>query len=209
MRFMSSYTMANSKHSTTAAVSNGRNNYPMIPITPYTHRVASANRDRLPPPPPPPVVEKKVVWGSAVWYALHTISVKIKEEEFARVRSELLEFINLICTNLPCPDCSSHAKTYLEKINFKTILTKEDLKKMLHQFHNSVNARKGYALFPYEKVDEMYSLANTVAILHNFILHFQDRKYRSIKLLATDLNRALLTNELKKWFKQNISAFDP
>ena len=88
----------------------------------------------------PPVIPK-VKWGEPTWFLLHTLSVKIKDSEFGRVRQDLLNKIYAICTNLPCPTCSQHAKTYLDGINFNSIQTKEDLIKMLFVFHNSVNQR--------------------------------------------------------------------
>jgi hypothetical protein len=104
--------------------------------------------------------------------------------------------------------CASHATDYMNKINFNAIQTKEDLKRMLFTFHNEVNKRKGYPQFPYDKVDEKYSLALTSNIIRNFMVHFTDRT-RSIKLLAGDLHRAQLSEVLKKWFNDNIQCFDP
>lgn len=215
MKFMSSYTVANSKMLNNSSTStNSSNKLPQIAmIQPYKNnmkmrQINNQNQNTIPINPQPKLPEKKVVWGPAVWYALHTLSVKVKEEDFQKVRTELLEIIYLTCTHLPCPDCAQHAKDYLDKINFKNIKTKEDLKVMLYQFHNDVNKRKGYPQFEYEKVDEIYSKANTVPILQNFISHFQDRKYRSIKLIATDLHRSLLCNDFKKWFTNHLQHFD-
>jgi hypothetical protein len=161
---------------------------------------------------PTPVIsnppEKKVKWGEPTWFLFHTLSVKIKDSEFASIRNELLNQIYAICINLPCPDCANHAKTYLEGINFNAIQTKTDLKKMLHIFHNSVNQRKSYPLFPYDELDKKYSTAITSRIIQNFMVHFSDRN-RSIKLLPSDLHRQRLCISLKEWFNKNISLFDP
>ena len=89
-------------------------------------------------------MSKQMKWGEPVWFFLHTISHKIKDDSFVQMRSDLLKYIYTICTNLPCPDCSNHAKTYLNGINFNNIKTKTDLQIMLFEFHNSVNARKGF-----------------------------------------------------------------
>ena len=211
MRFMSVYSIANSKislNSTTNSTPIRTFNTMRFATTPKM--VANVERltTSLPSPPLPSISnEKKVKWGPAVWYFLHTLSVKIKEESFIIMRKELLEMVYMICINLPCPDCSQHAKIYLDKVNFNAIQTRDDFKKMLYNFHNSVNARKGYPLFEYEKLDEMYSKAILIPIFQNFFAHFQDRKYRSIKLLATDLHRNLMCNDLKKWFKKNWNIF--
>lgn len=158
--------------------------------------------------PQPATTVGKVKWGPAVWYFLHTVSVKIKDEMFSSIRLELLSHIYAICTNLPCPDCSNHAKAYLDSINFNTIQTKNDLKKMLWTFHNSVNQRKGYPFFTFDQVDETYLKAVTNNIFVYFIAHFSDRN-RSLKLLPTDLHRSRLCNSLKIWLNANINAFYP
>jgi hypothetical protein len=142
----------------------------------------------------------------SIWFLFHTLAEKIKEESFHYIRVELLNNIYSICVNLPCPVCSTHAKEYMEKINFNTIRTKEDLKNMLFQFHNNVNLRKNVPLFPREQLDEKYSKAVTINIIQNFINHFSDR-YRSHKLIADDLMRSRITIILKKWFSNNINHF--
>lgn len=153
--------------------------------------------------------QKKVIWGPPIWFMLHTVAHKVKEDKFQEIRKQLLELIYAVCTNLPCPECSGHAKSYLDAINFNTIQKKEDLKRMLFEFHNAVNLRKGYAKFDYTELDEKYSKAITNSILQNFMSHFQDRPHRSIKLIATDLHRALISNKMKEWFNANIHYFDP
>ena len=212
MRFMSVYSVANSKISLNPTTdASPTRPFIMMGLTTVPKMMVNTERlnTSLPLPPPPPFIsnEKKVKWGPAVWYFLHTLSVKIKEESFIVMRKELLEMVYMICINLPCPDCAQHAKTYLDKVNFNAIQTRDDFKKMLYNFHNSVNARKGYPLFEYEKLDEMYSKAKIIPILQNFFAHFQDRKYRSIKLLTTDLHRNLMCNDLKIWFKKNWNIF--
>jgi len=149
---------------------------------------------------------KKVKWGEPTWFLFHTLSVKVKDSDFQKIRVDLLNRIYAISTNLPCPDCANHAKLYLDGINFNTIQTKEDLKQMLFTFHNEVNKRKGYPQFPYEELDAKYSLAVTNNIIRNFMYHFSDRN-RSIKLMASDLFRARLCELLKTWFNENIQSF--
>lgn len=153
----------------------------------------------------PPTIPK-VKWGEPTWFLLHTLSVKVKDSEFSRIRQDLLNRIYAICTNLPCPTCAEHAKSYLDGINFNAIQTKEDLKRMLHAFHNTVNERKGYPIFPYDEVDAKYSLAITNNIIINFMKHYSDRNH-NIKLVAGDMMRFQLCDVLKKWFNSNIRAF--
>ena len=151
--------------------------------------------------------EKKILWGPAIWFLLHTLAEKIKQELFSSIRVELLNIIYSICVNLPCPLCSDHAKEYFDKINFNTIQTKLDLKLLLFNFHNLVNKRKNYSLFSREELDEKYSKANTMNIIHNFMYFFQD-KNRSPKMIANDLQRKHIAVKLKQWFSNNLQHFD-
>jgi hypothetical protein len=151
--------------------------------------------------------KKSMVWGEPTWFFLHTICEKVKNESFAIVRFELLKHIYNICTNLPCPYCSAHAKIYLNSINFNAISSKEELKLMLFTFHNSVNARKHNPVFPIEELDSKYSRANTRNIFKHFIVHFNDT-YRSPGMIADDLFRKQLSKALVEWFNVNSIHFD-
>ena len=206
MRFMSSRTLANSNinqsQQNQMKMSMSRPNFRMIlPAGQIQNNLIQQIAI------PTKASEPKVKWGPAVWYGLHTLAEKVKDESFSKVREPLLKWIYSICTHLPCPDCSAHAKTYLDAVNFNTIQSKQDLKRLLFDFHNSVNMRKGYAQFSYEELDSKYSLAVTTKILENFFVFFEDRKHRSVKLIATDLHRALMSNEFKKWLNENIQYF--
>ena len=164
---------------------------------------------------PPPIIEivqetptkKPMVWGEPTWFFLHTICEKVKNESFGIVRSELLKHIYNVCTNLPCPYCSAHAKIYLNSINFNAISTKQELKLMLFTFHNVVNVKKHNPVFPIEELDAKYSKANTRNIFRHFIVHFNDT-YRSPGMIADDLFRKQLSKALVEWFNTNSIHFD-
>jgi len=203
MRFMSARTLANS---------NPPQEHPQMPlvIKPFLMKLPVGKVHTVPQiAVPTKPSEKKVKWGPAIWFALHTLAEKVKEESFSKIREPLLKWIYDICTHLPCPDCSMHAKTYLDALNFNTIQNKQDLKRMIFDFHNSVNKRKGYPQFLIEELDAKYSSAITINILQNFLSFFEDRKHRSVKLIATDLHRGLICNEFKKWINENIQYFSP
>jgi hypothetical protein len=163
----------------------------------------------------PPIVEiapeastkKQMIWGEPTWFFLHTIAEKIKNESFGIIRFDLLKHIYNICTNLPCPYCSAHAKIYLNSINFNVISSKEELKQMLFIFHNEVNVKKNRNLFPIEELESKYSRANTSNIFKHFILHFNDT-YRSPGMIADDLFRKQLSKALVEWFNTNSIHFD-
>jgi hypothetical protein len=176
----------------------------MMPmIRPITRTVKiSSNVSQSPPEPP----KKKMKWGEPTWIFLHTIAQKIKDDRFTAMREQLLQKINIICRNLPCPDCSAHAAKYLDAINFKTILSKEDLKTFLWTFHNEVNKRKGILLADRSVLDK-YSTANTTNVINYFLVMYSD-KSPSIKMIANDFYRQRLIKDLQNWLISNLSNFD-
>ena len=180
------------------------NNMNMMPmIRPITRTVKiSSNVSQSPPEPP----KKKMKWGEPTWIFLHTIAQKIKDDRFTAMREQLLQKINIICRNLPCPDCSAHAAKYLDAINFKTILSKEDLKTFLWTFHNEVNKRKGIPLADRSVLDK-YSTANTTNVINYFLVMYSD-KSPSIKMIANDFYRQRLIKDLQNWLISNLSNFD-
>ena len=180
------------------------NNMTMMPmIRPITRTVKiSSNVSQSPPEPP----KKKMKWGEPTWIFLHTIAQKIKAERFPAMRDQLLQKINIICRNLPCPDCSAHAAKYLDAINFKTIVSKEDLKTFLWTFHNEVNKRKGIPLADRSVLDK-YSTANTKNVINYFLIMYSD-KSPSIKMIANDFYRQRLIKELQNWLVENFASFD-
>jgi Erv1 / Alr family len=152
--------------------------------------------------------KKSMAWGEPTWFLFHTLAEKVKEEEFPIIRKELLEKIYSICKYLPCPTCADHAVEYLNGINFNAIQKKSDLKLMFFNFHNEINRKKGYPIFFYSDLEDKYSKAVTISMLHYFMSHFE-KKTKSIRMIANDFHRSNLVLSLKDWFNNNIQHFDP
>jgi hypothetical protein len=151
--------------------------------------------------------KRQMKWGEPTWFLFHTLAEKVKPEYFPQIRKELLDVIYTICVNLPCPTCAVHATQHMNGINYSTIQTKQQLKDVLFSFHNTVNGKKQFPLFDYSDLDAKYSAANTVQIIQNFMMHFQD-KHSSIHMIANDMHRARIAVILKKWFNENIQYFN-
>jgi len=147
--------------------------------------------------------QKKMKWGEPTWFLFHTLAEKVKEEYFHTIRYELLNTIVIICKNLPCPDCANHATEYMKKVDFNSIRTKQDLKLMLFQFHNVVNQKKQFPLFSINELDSKYSNAHLVNIIQTFMFYFQDKSH-SIRMIANDIYRSRIADQLKIWFNNNI-----
>jgi len=149
----------------------------------------------------------KMTWGEPIWFLFHTLAEKVKEESVPIVIKELLNIIFLICNNLPCPDCANHATRYLQGINFDTITTKKALKDMLFNFHNSVNLRKGYSLFPIEQLESKYSSAITVNIIRNFYYNYE-KSTNNQKMAANSFHRSRTIARMKTWLSVNLYYFN-
>jgi hypothetical protein len=149
----------------------------------------------------------KMKWGPHIWTYFHTMSQKVKPEYFHIVKSDLINFTIKICNTLPCPICSQHASEYMRSINFNNIRSKEDLIQLFYVFHNVVNARKNYEFFRQDQLS-MYEYANTVAVIKNFFVAYED-KTRAFKLMADDMSRAKIAGELKVWLNANLRYFEP
>ena len=180
------------------------NNINMMPIIHRTVRNVHPSPIVAQPPSEPP--KKKMKWGEPTWIFLHTIAQKIKDDRFPAMREQILKKINIICRNLPCPDCSAHASKYLDTINFKTIVSKEDLKTFLWTFHNEVNKRKGIQVAD-RSVLHKYTTANTHNVINYFLIMYSD-KSPSIKMIANDFYRQRLIKELQVWLIENLASFD-
>ena len=214
-RFLSNKTQWNNtnNNNTTNNTTNNTNNL-----------VLTNNRNRQlqllqqPPPPKPvqthfqsiqmnPRSEQKMKWGEPVWFLFHTLAHKVKAEEFANIRIELIGHIVSICQNLPCPSCSSHATEYMKRVNFGIIATKEDLKRFLFDFHNKVNKDKSYPVFEFDKLDEKYETANTINIIYNFFNHYNNKQF-NVNMITANMHRERIITYLKKWLNDNITKFD-
>lgn len=154
----------------------------------------------------PEVNANKMKWGEPTWFLLHTLCEKISDENFVLIRQSFLKIIYMICTNLPCPDCSAHAKMYLDGINFNAIQTREQLQRILFDFHNSVNKRKGFKIYNYSDLSK-YSTAITINIIYNF-MNYYDVKNHSIHMISNDIYRNRMIISIKEWFNTNIQYFN-
>jgi hypothetical protein len=145
------------------------------------------------------------VWGPPIWNFLHTLAAKIKDDKYNEVSRELFFYIQKICANLPCPECSQHARTFLGKIIFSRVSTKNDLIKLLYLFHNSVNRRKVKPVFAFEEIGK-YSQNSLIHAYNNFIVAYHTKG--NMKLLADSFQRKLIIQEFRKWMLRNLSNFD-
>lgn len=179
-----------------------------------TKRNFGTTRTIVAPPPPLEIHKKaesllqmgKMEWGKHVWMLIHSLTVLVNPNEFPRIRVELLNLLYLICTNLPCPICSDHAKIYLKGINFNAIQTKEQFQNLFHQFHNYVSSGKQLPLFPQEKLVETYKTAILSNMMTNFIIAFRDKTYNP-RHISDQHIRGRAMKMFIDWLNKNMSCF--
>lgn len=170
------------------------------------------------PPPkrteqPKPTIEsspkdsKIKTWGPYIWFMLHTLAEKIKKDSFYLLRNELLEHIYNICTNLPCPSCSTHSREYLKKVDMSKMTNKEDLKLMLLNFHNNVNVRLKKPEFSYQQLNDKYKTANFYHIATSFFYFFED-KHKTVNMLSNDMFTRRVSNNIRNWLDENKEHFE-
>lgn len=150
-------------------------------------------------------VNDKQYWGRPTWFFLHTLVEKVHEEHFDILKPQLCDFIIQICHNLPCPICAKHAREYMNNVNLNNITTKQNLKKMLFDFHNTVNKRKGYPQFNINDLDATYSKSHLIHSYNNFIRNYHMNG--SVRYMVESANRKKLVSILSKWFKANLHYF--
>jgi hypothetical protein len=144
-------------------------------------------------------------WGPPTWIFLHTIAEKVKETSFPLISQQLIQMIVEICNNLPCPECSSHAKVFWNNVNKINIQTKQDLINLLFVFHNNVNKRKNTPQFKYENLVK-YKNLKLVYQYNIFTKKFNTNG--NMNLINESFHRKLMMISLKRWLMKNISHFD-
>jgi len=146
------------------------------------------------------------VWGPPTWEFFHTLSVKIREQNFKILGPIVLNFIKRICSNLPCPECSQHATNFFIT-NSKTVIDKkEKLIALLYIFHNKVNVRKKKDPFLYENM-KIYQDKNLVDVYNNFIRVYNYKG--NLNQINESFHRDRIIFDLKKFLMANVIHFTP
>ena len=143
-------------------------------------------------------------WGNAVWLLFHTLAEKLSETYILNNIETIKFIIILICKNLPCPDCSTHASETLKFANLDKIKSKEHLKYFLWTFHNIVNHKVGNPSVDYEYLENYKK-----AIPHNVVINFEKKFYKrpyNDKLLISSFTMQGIKNQLNNFFKEILNS---
>ena len=149
----------------------------------------------------------KKEWGNAMWYFIHTFSYKLKDE-YSDKANEIMKLYYNLCINTPCPYCSDDAKKTLNNLNMNKITKKEDLIKVMFEFHNMVNKRLNKPQFTIEEMNEKYKRANTLNIANHFF-SIMNKKINNEKAMIYTLNRKIAVNSIYNYVHKNNIYFMP
>jgi hypothetical protein len=151
----------------------------------------------------------KSVWGPCIWYLFHTLAYKIVPSEFTNIKNELIVYIQRICSNLPCPECTQHATEYMKQNarRISLLANKEQFQEFMVDFHNVVNVRKGKPVFTYQQAEEKYKLAKTSQVIQYFFRIYGEKSNGNLRLLTNSFHKQILLSDFSAWIVTNYSKF--
>ncbi len=138
------------------------------------------------------------MWGPQTWFFLHSLGEVINASHYLSVKDVLWNHIIELCSSVPCPDCASHAYSYLSKIPVPP--TKENFCGALWVFHNHVNKQTGKPVFPRDKLT-IYR----VPVMRTFPLCKSAMKQQPYNpmLMIHKMKTAKALDSMEQWLKQN------
>lgn len=145
------------------------------------------------------------IWGPPTWNFIHTLAEKINDESFNRIGPSVINIIIKICANLPCPECSQHAKEFWAKVKINNIKNKNDLINLLYVFHNTVNKRKQLPPFKYQDL-QYYKSKQIIETYNQFSKIFNTKG--NMKLLNESFHRNVMMTSLRTWIMTNLGYFN-
>ena len=95
------------------------------------------------------------VEGPKKWNALHLTAINYPSQATRADRERGRRALWRIVTTLSCPNCVRHATSYFARFP-PDLSGSEGLQIWVWRFHNSVNARLGKKLVPFEEYQDMY-----------------------------------------------------
>lgn len=143
-------------------------------------------------------------WGPVTWCLFHTLAECIddKSDESRALIPELVKFCVEICRSLPCPDCTIHASTYWRNhLARNKIRSGAELRTMLCDFHNFVNARKNKAEFKQIYLTPVYIDNSLENVYLQFTRHYVSR---GITQISENFYRRRTMDRLRQWLIRHV-----
>jgi len=138
----------------------------------------------------------------------HTMAEKVRADRYSECREGLFRAVTLIGANLPCPECAEHAQRYLGSVDWSLLRSKDDFRRFLCDFHNNVNARKGFASFDPANLAERYATAQVGPAVTRALFYFQGKHaVRNMALVPNTMTRDRTVIAVRAWFSENAALF--
>jgi len=145
----------------------------------------------------------KSVWGPATWEMLHCLVLKIKDE--STNVEPIKNLITLICSNLPCPVCSTHAMSYLKTNNFSQITNIISLRMFIFNFHNKVNIRLKKTGLDYSTHIAKYESIKLINVVNAFIKIYNTNS--GVTMILYSFHKKQLIQQVKTYFTNNVNLY--
>ena len=153
-------------------------------------------------------------WGPPIWSFIHIFCQNINEQQLLSNKGNIHNFLSSILCNLPCPDCSYHARQFIINCNFNNLNSKQDLIMLFFMFHNKVSARAHSKNPKYKDADinvlDQCKNRNTKDAFR--IYHAEWIKASSIKnilAMTSTFSRHIFMENTIKWMKTHLHLFEP
>ena len=149
----------------------------------------------------------KNVWGPPTWRLLHCLCVKAKNTMTLPQIKELKTILERIVSHLPCPICSTHAKSYFKLNKFNQVESLDQLRYFMYVFHNNVNHRIHKPIITYEEHNLLYQNMNLELVIKNMFSVYQNMNSTNVTMMLYSFHRNSILNDLNKYLVKNQSLF--
>lgn len=148
----------------------------------------------------------KSVWGPATWEMIHCLVLKTNDIDNVNNIESIKNIISSICSNLPCPICSTHATSYLKTNFFSQINNIVNLRMFIFNFHNKVNQRLKKNGLDYSAHISKYNEIKLINVVNNFIKIYNTNS--GVTMILYSFHKKQLIQQIKSYFINNIKLYN-
>jgi hypothetical protein len=139
-------------------------------------------------------------WGNLTWKLFHTLAAQIRDQDFFRVKDQLIDIVISTCHHLPCPTCTKDAISITTHAKIHDIQTKQDFIEFVRQLHNVVNIKLNKKTYSQSEIKDMYNKIHLANLMTSFIKTY-NKTYGNMKMMTHNYHKqkyiAVLIPKLK------------
>jgi hypothetical protein len=139
-------------------------------------------------------------WGNLTWKLFHTLAAQIQEQDFFRVKDQLIDVVITTCHHLPCPTCTKDAMSITKQAKIQDIQTKEDFIEFVRQLHNVVNIKLNKKIYSQDEIKNMYNTIHLDKLMTSFIIVY-NKTYGNMKMMTHNYHKQQFITLLVPKFK--------